>query len=123
MLRFPVEVDIFPQRILGEPRAHDHARGAEDADDDGSDAANRRLVDSLVAHGMRAEIKSGNLLTGQKYVALDMYSGLASEHVNWNEQPAGVPDDLRCCWMRSRTPSAASPRNSTRYRSIRFRRA
>lgn len=91
VLRFPVEVDIFPQRILGEPRAHDHARGAEDADDDGSDAANRRLVDSLVAHGMRAEIKSGNLLTGQKYVALDMYSGLASEHVNWNEQPAVFP--------------------------------
>ena len=91
VLRFPVEVDIFPQRILGEPRAHDHAHGAEDASDDGSDAANRRLVDSLVAHGMRAEIKSGNLLTGQKYVALDMSSGLASEHVNWNERPAVFP--------------------------------
>jgi paraquat-inducible protein B len=87
VLRFPVEVDIFPQRILGEPQAHDHARNAEDA----SDAANRRLVDSLVAHGMRAEIKTGNLLTGQKYVALDIYSGLASEHVNWNEQPAVFP--------------------------------
>jgi paraquat-inducible protein B len=84
VLRFPVEVDIFPQRILGEPRAHDRARNAEDA-------ANRLLVDSLVAHGMRAEIKTGNLLTGQKYVALDIYSGLASEHVNWNEQPAVFP--------------------------------
>ena len=59
--------------------------------EDASDAANRRLVDSLVAHGMRAEIKTGNLLTGQKYVALDIYSGLASEHVNWNEQPAVFP--------------------------------
>jgi paraquat-inducible protein B len=87
LLRFPVEVDIFPQHILGERRAHDHARNAEDA----SDAANRRLIDSLVAHGMRAEIKTGNLLTGQKYVALDIYSGLGSEHVNWNEQPAVFP--------------------------------
>ena len=88
MLRFPVEVDIFPQRIRGAPRAHEHARNAEDAADIGGQSP---LVDSLVAHGMRAEIKTGNLLTGQKYVALDIYSGLASEHVNWNEQPAVFP--------------------------------
>ncbi len=90
VLRFPVQVDIFPQRILGEPQTHDHAHDAADGAD-GPDTANRRLVDSLVAHGMRAEIRTGNLLTGQKYVALDIYGGIASEHVNWNEQPAVFP--------------------------------
>jgi paraquat-inducible protein B len=75
MLHFPVEIDIFPQRIRG------HAAGSSD----------RALIDSLVAHGMRAEIKSGNLLTGQKFVALDVHQGLAADPVRWDERPAVFP--------------------------------
>jgi len=58
-LRFPVEVDIFPQRIRGLGRRGDHPPGVQ------SDSAGRALLDSLVAHGMRAELKTGSLLTGQ----------------------------------------------------------
>ena len=45
--------------------------------DDTSDGS-RALIDSMVAHGMRAEIKSGNLLTGQKFVAVDVQTDVAS---------------------------------------------
>jgi paraquat-inducible protein B len=86
-LRFPVQVDIFPQRIRGRSRRGDHPLGI----DDSSDLASRELVDSLVAHGMRAEIKSGNLLTGQKYVALDFHNEVRPDHVGWNAQPAVFP--------------------------------
>ena len=96
-LRFPVEVDIFPQRIRGHSRPHDHPLGLADS----SYAATRELVDSLVGHGMRAEIKTGNLLTGQKYVALDFHKEVPADHVNWDERPpifpttAGALDEIQ----------------------------
>jgi len=86
-LRFPVEVDIFPQRIrgLGLGRRADHPLGM------GSDTAGRALLDSLVAHGMRAELKTGSLLTGQKYVALDFHTDLPPDHVGWDASPPVFP--------------------------------
>jgi len=55
------------------------------------DAGSRILIDSLVAHGLRAELKTGNLLTGQKFVALDMYRDAPKDRVGWMEQPAIFP--------------------------------
>jgi paraquat-inducible protein B len=86
-LRFPVEVDIFPQRIRGRGRHSDHPQGADDA----SDTASRALVDSLVAHGMRAELRTGSLLTGQKYVAMDFHKEVPAERVGWDAHPAVFP--------------------------------
>jgi paraquat-inducible protein B len=86
-LSFPVEVDIFPQRIRGHSRRADHSV----VPDDNSENASRELVDSLVAHGMRAEIKTGNLLTGQKYVAMDFHNEVPPDHVFWDAHPAVFP--------------------------------
>jgi paraquat-inducible protein B len=86
-LRFPVEVDIYPQRIRGRSRAANHPRGTDDA----SNIAGRALVDSLVAHGMRAELKTGSLLTGQKFVALDFHTEVPPEQVGWDAHPAVFP--------------------------------
>jgi paraquat-inducible protein B len=86
-LSFPVEVDIFPQRIRGHGRRADHSPAAED----NSENASRELVNSLVAHGMRAEIKTGNLLTGQKYVAMDFHNEVPPDHVFWDAHPAVFP--------------------------------
>jgi paraquat-inducible protein B len=86
-LRFPVEVDIFPQRIRGRDRHGDHPLGIDET----SDTASRALVDSLVAHGMRAELKTGSLLTGQKYVALDFHTEVPPDPVGWDSKPAVFP--------------------------------
>jgi paraquat-inducible protein B len=86
-LRFPVVVDLYPQRIRGR-KAH---RTPPPAAQSGSETASRALIDSLVAHGLRAELKTGNLLTGQKYVDLDMHPDAAAEKVWWDEQPAIFP--------------------------------
>lgn len=86
-LRFPVEVDIFPQRIRGRNQRSDRPLGI----DDSSESASRALVDSLVAHGMRAELKTGSLLTGQKYVALDFHTEVPADRVGWDAKPAVFP--------------------------------
>jgi paraquat-inducible protein B len=84
MLRFPVEVDIFPQRIRGRPRA---GRGAANDSDIGGHA----MIDSMVAHGMRAELKTGSLLTGQKFVSVDVEKQPSPDRVDWNEHPPIFP--------------------------------
>jgi paraquat-inducible protein B len=86
MLRFPVEVDIFPQRIRGRPRTD---RGAGKAED--SDTGGHAMIDSMVAHGMRAELKTGSLLTGQKFVSVNVEKRVSPERVDWNEQPPIFP--------------------------------
>ena len=85
-LRFPVAVDIYPQRIRGRK-----ARGARPPAPDDPQTASRNLVNSLVAHGLRAELKTGNLLTGQKYVELDMHPDAPAEKVWWDDQPWVFP--------------------------------
>ena len=86
-LSFPVVADLYPQRIRG----HKGRKALPAATQDAREAASRTLIDSLVAHGLRAELKSGNLLTGQKYVDLDMHPDAAAEKVWWNEQPSVFP--------------------------------
>jgi paraquat-inducible protein B len=84
-LRFPVEVDIFPQRI----RARERTPNAKNSDL--SDVGGHTMIDSMVAHGMRAALKDGNLLTGQKYVAVDVVKGAATETVAWDAHPPIFP--------------------------------
>lgn len=47
-----------------------------------------RLVDLLVAHGLRAQLQTGNLLTGAKYVALDFFPHAPPFKVDWSQKPA-----------------------------------
>jgi paraquat-inducible protein B len=86
-LRFPVVVDLYPQRIRG----RNAPRRQPSLTRDTPEIDSRALVDNLVAHGLRAELKSGNLLTGQKYVELDLHSDASAEKVWWKEQPAVFP--------------------------------
>lgn len=64
--QFPVEVvaDIYPLR-LGSVRRQFVAPA------DGAERADAMFMKRAVDHGMRAQVRNGNLLTGQLYVALD----------------------------------------------------
>jgi len=86
-LRFPVVVDLYPQRIRGRKARATRLSAASD----GPETVSRTLIDSLVAHGLRAELRSGNLLTGQKYVDLDVHADAPAETIWWKEQPAIFP--------------------------------
>jgi paraquat-inducible protein B len=84
-LSFPVEIELYPQRLRGKP----HPPTATTNDD--SESSSRALLDNLVAHGLRAELKTGNLLTGQKFVALDVHADALKEKIHWTSQPAIFP--------------------------------
>ncbi|HEY8327233.1 MAG TPA: MlaD family protein [Rhodanobacter sp.] len=66
--RFPVLVGavIYPQRLGA---AYDKLEAIAKAHGENADLS--RMIGRLVEHGLRAQARTGNLLTGQLYVALD----------------------------------------------------
>jgi len=90
-LAFPVVVELYPQRFRGRAQRTAGATAGATAARQALGIDSRALIDSLVAHGLRAELKTGNLLTGQKFVALDVHRDVPKEQVVWNEQPAIFP--------------------------------
>ncbi len=59
----------------------------------GQDFASVRhqLVDSLVAKGARGQLRTGSLLTGALYVALDMFPDAQPATVDWSQTPPSLP--------------------------------
>ncbi|RZT42954.1 PqiB family protein [Cupriavidus agavae] len=59
--RMPVVVELYPSRMGFRER------------DVADQARQRTIVQGLIQRGMRAQLRTGNLLTGQLYVALDFF--------------------------------------------------
>lgn len=78
----PVEVQFYPERL----RAHYRNRSPRDKPMD-----SRKLLDALVAHGFRAQLRSGSLLTGQLYVALDFFPKPPPAKIDWSKNPPEFP--------------------------------
>lgn len=78
----PVEIQFYPERLRA------HYRQAAPGD---NQVNSRELLDTLVKHGFRAQLRSGNLLTGQLYVALDMFPNAPSAKVAWQRNPPEFP--------------------------------
>jgi len=79
----PVEIRLYPERL--KLRARDKNRTKL------SDEARRQLLDGLVANGLRAQMRSGNLLTGQLYVALDFFPSVDKASINWASEVPELP--------------------------------
>ena len=80
-VRIPVEVRLYPDRLRGKGKRAAAPPGA--------------LIGKLVARGLRAQLRSGSLLTGQVYIALDYFP----------EQPKAA---LKARAGRTELPTAAS---------------
>jgi paraquat-inducible protein B len=59
----------------------------------GADLASlrRKLIDTFVGHGARAQLRSGNLLTGAMYVAIDFFPDAPPATVDWTRKPVELP--------------------------------
>jgi len=77
-VQIPVRIRLYPQRLSGSRRA-------------GEPTANPKLIDALVQRGLRAQLRMGNLLTGQLYVALDFFPHAGRAHLDRNVAPPRIP--------------------------------
>lgn len=81
-----VEVSLQPGR-LRTPGSKSHLPAGATSED----AAFRAFVDQLVAKGLRAQLRNGNLVTGQLYVALDFFPGAGAARPDWAASPPRLP--------------------------------
>lgn len=80
---FPVRVAIYPRRMA--MRAHGPAPGPL------SEAARDDLLKAMIGRGFRAQLRTGNLLTGQLYIALDFFPDAPPVRVDWDNKPRELP--------------------------------
>jgi len=79
----PVTIRLDPQRL--------GVRGMDLQGGEGLEGMRRKLIDSLVSHGVRAQLKTGNLLTGSAFVSLDFFPSAPPATVDWSQQPVQLP--------------------------------
>jgi paraquat-inducible protein B len=51
----------------------------------------KQLIDSLVSHGVRAQLRTGNLLSGALFVAFDFFPDAPPATVDWSQNPVPLP--------------------------------
>ncbi len=78
-----VEINLYPERFARQAR--------EKLPMERSQKAIRQILDAMVAKGLRAQLRTGNLLTGQRYVALDYFPKAKRAHVAWGPQIPELP--------------------------------
>jgi paraquat-inducible protein B len=79
----PVTIRLDPQRLGVKV-----IEGASGAD---LERMRRRLIDALIAHGARAQLRTGNLLTGSVFVAIDFFPGAPPAMLDWSQTLVQLP--------------------------------
>ncbi len=51
----------------------------------------QKLLENFVAHGARAQLRSGSLLTGAMYVAIDFFPDASAVTMDWSRKPVEFP--------------------------------
>lgn len=83
-ITMPVEFRFYPERLRG------RMREGSVAPRDLIASAQERL-NFLVERGLRAQLRTGNLLTGALYVTLDFFPDAPKAEVDWTAKPIELP--------------------------------
>lgn len=76
-----VTIHVYPAAMLGIP-LFDASSGPE---------AHRKRLDALTQRGLRAQLRSGSLLTGALLVALDLFPDPPPATLDWSKSPVELP--------------------------------
>jgi len=82
--RFPVVVNLYPGRLIAMMKS-----GTVDFCTD--EECKRARWDAMVAKGLRGQMRTGNLITGQLYVELDFFPEAPPAHMDWTATPPVIP--------------------------------
>lgn len=78
----PVQIQFYPERLRTQSRDQTLQARPQHS---------RELLNRLVAHGFRAKVKSGSLLTGQLYIGLDFIPKARPAKIEWSSIPPRFP--------------------------------
>jgi paraquat-inducible protein B len=84
-----VDIVSYPERLITRLTAKQAAVGETI---ERSIQERRAFVQTLVEkRGLRAQLRSGNLITGQLYVAFDFFPGAPKAKIDWSRDPTELP--------------------------------
>ncbi|KVC63040.1 mammalian cell entry protein [Burkholderia ubonensis] len=78
----PVTMNLYPERLGRRFRETIESKG---------EAARREIIERLVERGLRGQLRTGNLLTSQLYVALDFFPKAPAAKIDPARQPLQLP--------------------------------
>ncbi|WP_244816526.1 intermembrane transport protein PqiB [Caballeronia sp. Lep1P3] len=78
----PVRVNFYPGRFAMRAQEGKQGRVVKDR---------RQLLQYMVEHGFRAQLRTGSILTGQKYIAVDFFPSAPKASLVWNADPPELP--------------------------------
>lgn len=81
-LMMPVTIDLYPSRL--------GRRGAEGVGEETAEERGR-VLEAMVKRGLRGQLRTGNLLTSQLYVALDFFPKAPAAKANLEGDPIELP--------------------------------
>lgn len=88
-VRGRVEIVSYPERLVAHLNEKQLAAGRAMLR---SGQERHALMQGLVEQrGLRAQLKSGNLVTGQLFIALDFYPDAAKAKIDWSRDPVEIP--------------------------------
>jgi paraquat-inducible protein B len=88
-LRGRVELVFFPERLVARLSRKETAIGETI---ERSLQQRHAFVQRMVERrGMRAQLRSGNLITGQLYIAFDTFANAPKAKIDWNQDPTELP--------------------------------
>lgn len=79
---------IYPQRL---GQAYDQILTAYGTGEDEDGKKSAQLISTFVKEGLRAQVRTANLLTGQLYIALDFVPNAQPVHFNLAARPMEMP--------------------------------
>lgn len=79
MFKMPVVIEIYPSRL------------GSDFVESASVETKLKRLHTMINRGLRAQLRTGNLLTGQLYVALDFFPKVAKAEVDLTQNPIALP--------------------------------
>jgi paraquat-inducible protein B len=81
--RMPVTVDMYPARL-----GRNFAQTVGNHEDR---SAGTQVLERMVARGLRGQLRTGNLLTGQLYVALDFFPNAPAAKIDTTQEVVELP--------------------------------
>ena len=89
-IRPRVLITFYPERLLSRVVAQDRAAGNVMVE--GSEKTRLQLIRRIVEEqGLRGQLKSGNLLTGQLFVAFNYFPDAPKPKIDWSKEPLELP--------------------------------
>jgi paraquat-inducible protein B len=84
LIHFPVELALYPERL----RSMNRVSLAKP-----TPAERKARMDGLVEAGLRAQLRTGSLLTGQLFVAFDFFPNAPKAKIDWTKTPPELPTE------------------------------